>query len=335
VSTIALRVAQWLEQGNRGFIFGSALSRLWSRAAARGICRPLLLPRGVRVVGVGGATLGGSGKTPFAIALARAFAQAGARAALVGHAHRASPGRSRVVSPDDDVREVGDDALVAARALAHGGVDVVVGPTRQAAVDFAACRADILVVDGLLQARPDRLFRSILVVDGDEPWGSGTTLPLGDLKASRDLLLEAADSLVVLCETPEPSCLGEISRPLRIAKSSLLGAFGPDGAAVAFSQLEREAFGLLVGIARPERVTRSLSRRGLHPSTTIRFADHRLPTPRELETARNAVRTYRLRAWLCTAKCRARLPPAVGGVPVLVLDHEVEVPAAELDVFAT
>jgi tetraacyldisaccharide-1-P 4'-kinase len=161
------------------------------------------------------------------------------------------------------------------------------------------------------------------------------TPPLGDLKASRDLLMDATDSLIVVSETPDPSCPGAFSRPARIARSTLLRAVGPDGAPVALSELEREPFGLLLGIARPERVTRSLSKRGLFPRATVRFADHLLPTPRELQMAEKAARTERLRAWLCTAKCRTRLPPAVSGVPVLVLDHRVEVPAAELHVFAT
>ena len=41
-------------------------------------------------------------------------ARAGARVALVGHAYRATPGRARVVAPDDALHEVGDEALVAA-----------------------------------------------------------------------------------------------------------------------------------------------------------------------------------------------------------------------------
>jgi tetraacyldisaccharide-1-P 4'-kinase len=39
-----------------------ALSRVWERFA--NVVRPLAIPPGVQVIGVGGATLGGSGKTP-------------------------------------------------------------------------------------------------------------------------------------------------------------------------------------------------------------------------------------------------------------------------------
>jgi tetraacyldisaccharide 4'-kinase len=335
VSALGLHVARRLEQGDRRVFMGGALSRLWIRTAGNAICRPLVLPRGVPVVGVGGATLGGSGKTPFAIALARSVARAGGRVALIGHAFRASPRCCRVVSPSDDVRDVGDDALVAARSLETCGVPVIVAPTRQAALDFAASRADVLVVDGLLQARPHRLARSILVVDGDQPWGSGNTPPLGDLRAPRELLLRAADAVVVVTETAENSCLGAFSHPPRIAKATLSGARAPGGSLVLFDQLGREPFGLLLGIARPDRVVRALGRRGLHARISVRFGDHVLPAPGELERAGRAARAGSLRAWLCTAKCAPRLPAAVGGVPVLVLDHQVEVPVEEVDLART
>ncbi len=102
------------------------------------------------MVAVGGATLGGSGKTPLAIACAEAMAD-GARVAYVAHGYRARPERAaRRHAVDDDVATVGDEALVAARALA-GRASVVVAPSRQAALELAAERADVVVLDGVLQ----------------------------------------------------------------------------------------------------------------------------------------------------------------------------------------
>ena len=59
--------------------------------------RPVRVPDGVRTVTVGGATLGGSGKTRIAIAIARALASRGERVVLVGHAYRARPVFARFV----------------------------------------------------------------------------------------------------------------------------------------------------------------------------------------------------------------------------------------------
>lgn len=283
------------------------------------------------MVGVGGATLGGSGKTPYAIALARALAQAGQGTVLVGHACGASPRRPRIVSPGDDVREVGDDALVAARALEACGIDVVVAPTRQAAVAFAARRGSVLVVDGLLQTRPERLSRSVLVLDGDLPWGAGKHPPLGDLRARPETLLEAADSVAILCDSLEISCPYTFPRPWQIVTSRIAGLRAPDGSRVPLALFEREAFGLLLGVARPGRVIRGLARRGLSPRALVRIADHVLPTRAELDRAARMARGERLRAWLCTPKCSTRLPSEVGGARVLTLDHEVVIPVAGPD----
>src|SRR5690242_1893590 len=83
-----------------------AASLAWGAISARAVARPLRLPPGVLVVGVGGAVLGGAGKTPLTIALARALASQ--RPAVIGHAYRARPGQARVVQPTDLVAEVGD-----------------------------------------------------------------------------------------------------------------------------------------------------------------------------------------------------------------------------------
>jgi tetraacyldisaccharide-1-P 4'-kinase len=126
--------------------------------------RPVRVPPGVRTVTVGGATLGGSGKTRVAIAIARSLAARGERVVLVGHAYRARPGFARFVSPHDRLADVGDEALVCARAL-DGMAKVVVAPSRQEAVDHAAAQASVLVFDGPLQLRPRRATLSVLAVD--------------------------------------------------------------------------------------------------------------------------------------------------------------------------
>jgi hypothetical protein len=128
---------------------------------------------GARVIAVGGSTLGGSGKTPLAIACADALHRAGERVALVGHAYRGRPGRPRFVSVGDDVGEVGDEALECAARLAPYGVPVVVAETRQRALDLALEVADVAVVDGLGQAKPRRASLALLAVDAASPWGAG------------------------------------------------------------------------------------------------------------------------------------------------------------------
>lgn len=123
--------------------------RRWS------LTREVPLPSGARVVGVGGLVRGGAGRTPLAIALAGALPDA----VFVGHGYGGSIDRPHRVRVQDPVALVGDEALVAARSLT---VPVFVGP-RAETLAAAAREGRVVVVDRLLQTRPQRLACSIVV----------------------------------------------------------------------------------------------------------------------------------------------------------------------------
>lgn len=150
--------------------------------------RPVRVPAGIRTVTIGGATLGGSGKTRVAIAIARSLASRGERIVLVGHAYRAMPGRARFVAPTDRLADVGDEALVCARAL-DGIAKVVVAPSRQEAVDHAARDASVMVFDGPLQLRPKKATLSVLTLDESDP------APHSSLTSHADLVVRVASSV--------------------------------------------------------------------------------------------------------------------------------------------
>ncbi len=311
-------VARRLERGIT-FFPARAAAAVWAVVGARGLARPLRLPLKTRVIGVGSAVLGGAGKTPLAVAVARALAERGERVALIGHAYRASPGRARVVAIDDAVSLVGDDALAAARSLAAVSVPVIVAPDRQAAVDHAAALGfGVLVVDGLLQATPERLAASVLVLDAAAPWGGGACPPAGDLRAPREALLAAADVVVALGSGARlASC-----PPDTIAiHSRIEGAIGARGDRWSLDELGRRRVGLFVAIARPGRIEAALRDVGIDPRPVIALGDHAIPGARELARAGR----FEVDAWLTTARCAVKLPAAIGAAPVLALDHRLDV----------
>jgi tetraacyldisaccharide 4'-kinase len=313
-STDALRArgARALERGRSPGAIGRAGEAVWEALAAPGVRRPLRLPAR-SVVGVGGAVLGGAGKTPLAIAVARELSRRGHRVALVGHAYRARPGAPRTVSLGDAVEAVGDDALWACRALEGDGVAVVVGPTRQAAVDHAAAVADVLVVDGLLQTRPHPLDVALLVGDARAPWGSGRCPPLGDLRAPRRALLEAADLLVLLDADAGAARIETGIPSVRVTASTT--AAEVDGAPVPLVELRSRSVGVIVGIARPQRVARTLQAAGVSPTITLAFADHARMRAADLGDAARAP----VDLWLTTARCATKLPARIGSAPVAPL----------------
>jgi len=219
----------------------SALARAWGDLARP--ARPLVA-RGP-VLCVGGATLGGSGRTPLAIACARELERAGHRVAIVGHAYRAKPPRcARRVHADDDVRVVGDEAIECARE----GLAVFVARDKQLAIDQASLHADVVVLDGTAQLAPNRATLALLAVNASRPWGSGACPPLGDLRATRDALLAATDRVVEIGDA-----------------SSLL---------LDWPELRTLRLGLATAIARPDRIAAFLASRTLEPRRVFVASDH-------------------------------------------------------------
>jgi tetraacyldisaccharide 4'-kinase len=134
----------------------------------------------VPVVVVGNITVGGTGKTPVAAWLAAQLALRGHRVGVVLRGYGGRQRGLRVVTPDCDAAEVGDEALLHARRRPHV---VVVGADRVAAARLAVERGAELIVcdDGLQHLRLARDCE-IAVVDAARGLGNGLCLPAGPLR---------------------------------------------------------------------------------------------------------------------------------------------------------
>jgi tetraacyldisaccharide 4'-kinase len=320
---LRLRVARGLEEGEWDGPVARLLARTWGVIGACALARPLVWREGLHVVAIGGSTLGGSGKTPLAIACARALAASGARVAFVGHGYRAQTARARVVRADDDVDEVGDEAIVAARALA-GIAHVVVAPRRQEALSHATTFADIVVLDGVLQTAPARATLSLLALDAESPWGAGEVVPCGDLRAPKGALLAACDHAVLLRDEASPA--PNEPSPSLSAHVRARGAFILDEL-VPWQTLAPLRLGLFLALARPGRLLGSLARRGVFPHRIVQVPDHGV--------ASGAHRPLSLRSlppvdlWLASPKCALHLARAK--IPHAILEHDVELGAELLE----
>jgi tetraacyldisaccharide 4'-kinase len=316
-------VAGRLERGAwRNHPIADGLSALWARAADP--VRPLRLPESGHVIGVGGATLGGSGKSAVTLELARRLARAGARVAVVASAYPARDRAARRVRPADAVEPVGDEALWLSRALQAEGVAVFMGDPRKDAVAQAAAAADIVIVDGLLQTRPRRLGFSLLALDGAAPWGSLRCPPAGDLRALRRRILSACDAVLLAIDPSAPRVAAVPDAELQFYgktvfpwSSELGGARTPDGLHVSIEGLRKLRLGLLLAVARPERIQAALAARGIPIQTVVLRADH---------AALNPPPGRRLDAWLTTAKCATKVAQNPGAAPVWTLEHRARLP---------
>jgi tetraacyldisaccharide-1-P 4'-kinase len=231
----------------------------------------------------------------------------------------------------DPVSEVGDEALVAARELAPSGGVVVVGPTRQAAVDFASRRARVLVLDGLAQTRPLRASLALLALDAEEPWGFAAALPPhGDLCAHPSELAYLCDVVVPIVDPlgPPPRSLSELEpqRPCLPAFMSGRGATVDGDHLLSWNDLSRLRVGLLTAIARPDRLVRWLTRRGVCPEVVLSGPDHGPLSPSNVRDAAVTARAARIAFWLASPKCSVhaeRVGKSALGAPIALLEHKL------------
>ncbi|HVW26810.1 MAG TPA: tetraacyldisaccharide 4'-kinase [Polyangiaceae bacterium] len=328
---IRAAVARALERGALRGSIARAAAGVWEARAD--VVREVPLPSGTAVIGVGGATLGGSYKTPLTLALSLALGRRGA-VSVVGHGYGARVRAPRVVLPADDAAGVGDDAAWLARALAGAGIPVVVGE-REAALAEASRAAAVVVVDGMLQALPRPLTLSLLAVDAARPWGSDACPPAGDRRASRAALLGATDAVVAVRDAGEDAA-GEApgaaaGRDALAAMASVVPVFTassevtvvlPGGRHAPLTELRDARVGVVLAVARADRILRTLRARGVRPAETRLFADHAFP--RERGGRR------RVDLWLTTPKCATKLGDAYEGATVAEVRQSLTLPDALL-----
>ncbi|WP_189475999.1 tetraacyldisaccharide 4'-kinase [Parahalioglobus pacificus] len=136
----------------------------------------------VPVVVVGNVTVGGTGKTPFVIALVNALLAQGVKPGVVSRGYGAQGLKApREVTPGSDPIMVGDEPLLIARKT---GVPVVVSPKRPDAVRclLGNSSVDLIISDDGLQHYALGRDREIVLIDAVRALGNGHCLPAGPLR---------------------------------------------------------------------------------------------------------------------------------------------------------
>jgi tetraacyldisaccharide 4'-kinase len=199
-------LAQWLEQQwycwtpwhvvllPMSWLFGLlvALRRALYRI---GLLRVIKLR--VPVIVVGNIAIGGTGKTPLAIALAGLLKEQGYRPGIVSRGYGGEANAlPRAVTSDSDASEVGDEPLLLARKTS---CPVWVGRDRVAAGEALLAthpEVDVIISDDGLQHYRMARDVEIVVVDAARWFGNGQLLPAGPLREPA-WRLKTVDAVVI------------------------------------------------------------------------------------------------------------------------------------------
>lgn len=168
-------------------IYGAVAARRMDRAAPGAIAAPVLC--------IGNFTVGGAGKTPTAIAMARAAAARGRNPGFVSRGHGGLLGQARLVDPEhDSASAVGDEPLLLAAVA-----PTAIGVNRlDAANALIAAGCDFIVMDDGFQSRRLAWDFALVVVDAAHGLGNGFVIPAGPMRAPLGVQARHADALLVV-----------------------------------------------------------------------------------------------------------------------------------------
>jgi len=274
------------------------LSFAYALAAGRQLKRGKRRKVDVPVLCVGNFTVGGSGKTPVAIALATQARQMGLKPGILSRGHGGFSSEPHLVDAiQDSARHVGDEALLLAE---HAPVAVSVNRAAGAAMLIEKHGCDLLIMDDGFQSARIHMDYALMVVDARYGVGNGHVIPAGPLRATiRDQLLHA-DSILKMGEGTAADAL--VRRAARAGKPIFSARVQPVNAAA----LAGRKFLAFAGIGHPEKFFDSVAAAGGTVGIKRPFPDHHVYADDELTDLETTARKAGLEL-VTTAKDAARL----------------------------
>ena len=220
---------------------------------------------GVPVLCVGNFTLGGAGKTPAVMRLAKLLQEAGERVFCLSRGYRGSlAGPKRVDAHSDHAAQVGDEALLLARVA-----PTMVARDRVAGAEAAAAAGASVVImdDGLQNASLIKDF-TIAVVDGRRGLGNARVFPAGPLRAPLAVQIARTDALLVVGEATGAGDAVAAAHGLPIFH----GHLQPDPAAI--TELKARKVFAFAGIGDPDKFFATATEAGIEVARRQAFPDH-------------------------------------------------------------
>ncbi len=260
---------------------GFAAGALAPLAAPYGLVARMRLGRrgrraAVPVVCLGDPTVGGAGKTPAAIAVARLLIAAGERPAFLTRGYGGNQrGPLRIDPAQHTAADVGDEPLLLARTAAT----VVARARPQGAQAAVSAGASVIVMDDGFQNPSLAKDFAVLVIDAGRGVGNGRVFPAGPLRAPLNAQLARAQALLVVGDGP--------------AAADVIGHASARGIAVFAARLEPDA-GIVAalgggrvlafaGIGSPQKFFATLAGAGIAVASARAFPDHHRYTKAEAD----------------------------------------------------
>jgi tetraacyldisaccharide 4'-kinase len=270
------------------------LSRLWVWGGRLNRTRALARRRHLHapVISVGNITVGGTGKTPMVLHLARRLKDAGWKPGILTRGygrHSPHPRQAVAAGAHVPVSQSGDEPQLFLRA---GVAPVGIGADRWRVGQLLEREFGvdaIILDDGFQHARLDRQV-DIVLVDALDPFGGGYPLPLGRLREPLAGLSRADIFVVTRSEAGRVAQSAEQCLRRHNSRAPVFHAraqpeawvSAATGETVAIDALPYSRVAAFCGLGNPEYFWCTLAALGLQAVVRIEFEDHHAYKPREL-----------------------------------------------------
>ncbi|WHQ46837.1 MAG: tetraacyldisaccharide 4'-kinase [Candidatus Midichloria sp.] len=285
----------------------------------------------VPVICIGNLTVGGSGKTPIALAIGRLLKKHKRNLAFVGHGYKANLLKHSICIAVDlkmhNVNNVGDEAiLLSSFAPTYIAQKRIQGVFTAQADDF-----DIAVLDDGLQDNSIHKDLSIVVIDSEYILGNLLLLPAGPLRELPVFALKRADLVIVsgINEDKIEEAMNFIN--CRFSKKVPLLKTKTTSCLITPKDIERfkdKDFFAIIGIAHPKKFLETAKKYNIKIKESAIFSDHYMFSESELDAIYNYANVLKCSV-ITSSKDFVRLPKKYQNL-TQVIEIEAEFPNIEL-----
>lgn len=255
----------WKSEPTGAALALSPVARIWGLVAERRMLRPPSYRAPIPVICVGNFVVGGAGKTPTAIALARIARGRGLKPGLLASGYGGAAQAPLLVDASvNTAEEVGDEALL----LAAVAPTVVARDRAAGARRLVEEGVDIIIMDDGFQNPTLALDLALVAVDAASGIGNGLTIPSGPMRLPLTPQMRRADALLIVGKGTAADPL--IRAAARAGRPVLNAEIRP----VRAKDWRKEPILAYAGIGHPEKFFAALRDAAAPVAKTLAFADH-------------------------------------------------------------
>ena len=259
------------------------------------------------VISIGNIALGGTGKTPFTIWLARELKSRGYDPVILTRGYKRSiKDRLYILGDIPEARLAGDEPALMASHLRN--IPIVVHRDRvESAREMGDGDGRIFILDDGFQHLKMHRDVNIVLFPAHDPLSGGSFFPNGNLRDGK-WRIDEADIIIFVGEQSEiPFEFNHLKEKIYYAKKIPTGLFTLDNVKIPWNAIKNEKVVAFSAIGSPDSFNKTLKNIGAHIVAHITYRDHYRFTVNDIHAIENLAEAHGADVIVTTEKDAMRL----------------------------